>query len=169
MCYFHIVKKSIFFFRQFIFISYIFVLVSCDYFLPKQTENIPIDTVIDYTTVDAFPLFPACKNIPSREKQKICFQIKMAENINALLKSVTFKISSKTTDTLFVALKVLRNGKTQIVSVRSKNKNKASEKLVDSLLRSHISKIPVLIPAVKRGIPVNTQFTLPVIIKPPTF
>ena len=144
-------------------------MVSCDYFFPKQTETIPVDTVIDYTTVDAFPLFPACKNIPSREKQKICFQIKMAEHINALLKSVVFKTASKSTDTLFVTLKVLRNGKTQIVSVKSKNKNTVAVKSIDSILRSNISEIPVLIPAVKRGIPVNTQFTLPVIVESPIF
>jgi hypothetical protein len=142
-------------------------LTSCDYFFPKQApQNIPtIDTVIDFTTVDAYPLFPACQNIPDREKQKICFQIKMAEHINRLLKTMPLKTKTATNDTLLVTLKVLKSGKTQFVKVASKTNNKDYEKLLSSLLKNSANKIPVLQPAIKRGMPVTTQFELPIIIK----
>jgi len=142
-------------------------LTSCDYFFPKQSSpnTLTIDTVIDFTTIDAYPLFPECKNIPDRDKQKICFQIKMAEHINSLLKKYPLKTKTAENDTLLVTLKVLQSGKTQFVKVTSKSQNKDYESLLDSLLKRFASKIPTLQPAIKRGMPVTTQFELPVIIK----
>jgi len=91
------VKKSGFALRHFLLLSCVFILASCTYFFPKQdSKSVPIiDTVIDFTTVDAFPLFPECKNIPDREKQKICFQIKMAEHINSAQQFFIIMISKK--------------------------------------------------------------------------
>jgi len=145
----------------------VFFLSSCDYFFPKQARlnNNSIDTVINFTTIDAFPLFPECQNIPARDKQKICFQIKMAEHINILLKKSHLKTKTAENDTLLITLKVLQSGKTRFVKVVSKSGNKAYEKLLDSLLKSIATKIPILQPAIKRGIPVTTQFELPVIIE----
>jgi len=166
-CYFHIVKNHTKQLRQFIVIICAIGLVSCNYFFSKQTpqKTNNIDTVIDFTKVDAFPLFPECKNIPSRDKQKICFQIKMAEHIQALLKNSNFKTQTAQNDTLLVSLKVLQSGKTQFVLVKSKNNNKTYANILDSILRQQASNIPILQPAIKRGIPVTTQFELPIIIK----
>ena len=149
------------------FIFSLLFLTSCDYFFPKQAskKNPTIDTVIDFTSVDAYPLFPECKNIPDREKQKICFQIKMAEHINRLLKTKPLKTELTNNDTLLVTLKVLKSGKTKFVKVASKTNNKTIEKLLDSILKSIENKIPTLQPAIKRGMPVTTQFELPIIIK----
>ena len=76
-------------FKQFITgLIGLLLLASCSYFeRASKKEDIPvIDTVIDFNTVDAFPLFPNCKDIPSREKQQVCFQLEMAQHIYASLK-----------------------------------------------------------------------------------
>jgi hypothetical protein len=165
--YFHLVKKKHTHIYLLLTVLSLLFLTSCDYFFPKQSSsNTPtIDTVIDFTTVDAYPLFPECQNIPARDKQKICFQIKMAEHINILLKNSQIKTKTADNDTLLVTLKVLKSGKTQFVKIFSKSNNSAFEKLLDSILKRVASKIPTLQPAIKRGIPVTTQFELPVIIK----
>ena len=93
----------------------------------------------------------------------------MAEHINTLLKEGVFKTTSQNNDTLMVLLKVLQTGKTQIVSVKSKSNNKAYIQFLDSILRGNIVNMPTLQPAIKRGIPVTTQFELPIIIKSTTF
>jgi len=142
-------------------------LTSCNYFIPKQSpQNVKnIDTLIDFTKVDAFPLFAECKDIPSLDKQKICFQIKMAEHIQALIKSGVFKTPTQSSDTLLVFLKVLQSGKTQIVSVKSSSKNVVYERLLFNILQLKVDSIPTLLPALKRGMPVTTQFELPIIIQ----
>ena len=54
---------------------YLFIVsiisVSCSYFeSEKKSKPIEaVDTIVDFNTVDDFPLFPNCKNIPSRDKQ----------------------------------------------------------------------------------------------------
>jgi len=161
------VKKRQIYNQLFTTIVFLIFLTSCNYFFPKQVQKNKNNTnaVIDFTTIDAFPLFPKCQNIPSREKQKICFQIKMAEHINSLLKNSNLKTKTAQTDTLVVTLKVLQSGKTQFVKVISKSNNEAFEKLLDSVLKSVANKIPMLQPAIKHGMPVTTQFELPVIIK----
>ena len=89
----------------------------------------------------------------------------MAEHIQALIKSGAFKTPTQSSDTLLVLLKVLQNGKTQIVSVKSSSKNVIYERLLDSILQLKVDSIPTLLPALKRGMPVTTQFELPVIIQ----
>ncbi len=89
----------------------------------------------------------------------------MAEHINNLLKKQPLKTKTATNDTLLVTLKVLKSGKTQFIKVSSNSNNKDYEKLLDSLLKKTADKLPTLQPAIKRGMPVTTQFELPVIIQ----
>ncbi len=160
-------KKNQTYIHLLLIILGLLILTSCDYFFPKQPAQSynTVDTVINFTKVDAFPLFPECQKIPSRNKQKICFQIKMAEHINSLLKKSNLKIKTAENDTLLVILKVLQSGKTRFIKVLSKSKNKTHEKLLDSILKIIAVKIPTLQPAIKRGIPVTTQFEISIIIK----
>jgi len=161
------VKKNRSYINLGLLIFSLFFLTSCDYFFPKQAQkSIPtIDTTIDFTTVDAYPLFPECKHIPDREKQKICFQIKMAEHINMLLKKSPLKSKTAVNDTLLVTLKVLKSGKTQFIKVHSKTNNRDYETLLSTLLKNTANEMPVLQAAIKRGMPVTSQFELPIIIK----
>jgi len=165
--YFHLVKKSQNYIYLFLTIFTLLFLTSCDYFFPKKAaqNTSTLDTIIDFTTVDAYPLFPGCENIPNREKQKICFQIKLAEHINTLLKKSQLRTKTADNDALLVTLKVLKSGEVHFVKVLSKSNNKAFEKLLDSVLKSISDKIPTLQPAIKRGMPVTTQFELPIFIE----
>ena len=74
-------------FKRIIFLfTTIFFLVSCDFFQKKELQlNQVVDTIVDFNSVDVFPLFPSCDSIPSEERQKICSQIKLSEQIYASL------------------------------------------------------------------------------------
>ncbi|MGV6846217.1 MAG: hypothetical protein ACWA42_08850 [Lutibacter sp.] len=124
-----------------------------------------IDTIIDFNSVDAFPLFPECQSIPSREKQQICFQIQMSSSIYALLNKHTIKLKPVEKDTLYVKLKVDTLGITTLLSVKAKKMTSKNLAKIDSLLRLSLKKLPKLSPAIKRDMPVTTQFTLPIIFK----
>lgn len=155
----------------FLIIFGVLFLTSCDYFFSKKVTKYDstIDTLIDFNTVDAYPLFPECKDIPSREKQKICFQIKMSEHIQMLLKNNILSTATPNNDTLMVLLKVLQTGRIEIISVKSLSKNIVYEHFIDSILQQNANQIPALQPAIKRGMTVATQFELPIIIQNTTF
>ena len=143
-----------------------FFLVSCEFFQKKELSNdLVIDTVIDYNSVDVFPLFPKCDSIPSQEKQKICSQIKLSEHIYASLVSISITTSKRVSDTLMITLNIDKAGKVSLSNIKSSVLIQQQIPNLDSLIISGIGSLPLLKPAIKRGMPVATEFTLPIVIK----
>lgn len=143
------------------------VLFSCAYF-EKNTNREPIqevDTIVDFNSVDAFPLFPKCKDIPSRVKQKICFQLEMAQHIYASLKEYHLNVKEIINDTVLVKLKVDAAGKTSLSSIKIPAKINQLLPEFDSILKVSLQNLPDLQPAIKRDMPVTTEFTLPIVLK----
>lgn len=146
----------------------LFILfVSCE-FIEKQTKREPIpvvDTVVDFNSVDAFPLFPECSEIPSRKKQQICFQVNMSEHINAGLKSYEWNAWERVNDTVMVKLMVDKEGVTKMMGVRISEETQKFLPKFDSVLTASVAAVPQLKPAIKRDIPVATSFILPIILQ----
>ncbi|MDV7186019.1 hypothetical protein R3X25_01895 [Lutibacter sp. TH_r2] len=145
-----------------------FFISSCSYFqnqTNKKNTIHEVDTLVDFTSVDAFPLFPNCTEIPSREKQQICFQMEMSQHIYASLKKHQLNALELVNDTVLVKLKVNAEGKTTLSNVEISEDTKNKFPQFDSILRVSISHIPILKPAIKRDMPVTTQFVLPIILK----
>jgi len=143
------------------------LLVSCTYF-ENQWKREPIqeiDTVVDFNTVDAFPLFPNCKDIPSREKQQICFQLEIAQHIYASLKKYPLNSNEAINDTILVKLKIDILGKTSLSAVKISEITKKQFPKFDSILKVSLQNLPIVQPAIKRNMPVTTEFTLPIILK----
>lgn len=142
-------------------------IISCSYFDNKTLkENMQeVDTIVDFNSVDAFPLFPNCKEIPSRQKQQICFQMEMAQHIYASLKEYPFNTADKVNDTVLVKLKVDAAGKTSLSSIKISHKISQLLPEFDSIVKLSLQNLPDLLPAIKRDMPVATEFTLPIILK----
>jgi hypothetical protein len=155
-------------FKQFITgLIGLLLIASCSYFeRASKKEDIPvIDTVIDFNTVDAFPLFPNCKDIPSREKQQVCFQLEMAQHIYASLKEYELNAKENIEDTVLVQLKVDAQGKTSLSKIQIGDKTRQLLPKFDSIVIVSLEKLPDLKPAIKRNMPVTTEFTLPIVLK----
>jgi len=149
-----------------LFLHLLFV-VSCSYFenSSKMEQIQEVDTIIDFNTVDAFPLFPKCKDVPSREKQQICFQLEIAQHIYASLKEYQLNTKEVVNDTVLVKLKVDTFGKTSLSNIQISLKTKELLPEFDSILKISLLKLPTLQPAIKRNMPVNVEFTLPIVLK----
>ncbi|WP_456379126.1 hypothetical protein [Lutibacter sp.] len=154
--------------KQFFTLSFCLLLVvSCSYF-DKNSKREPIqeiDTIVDFNAVDAFPLFPKCKDIPSRKKQQICFQLEMAQHIYASLKEYKLNAKEAINDTVFVKLQIDTSGKTSVAEIQITTKTSQLFPEFDSILKASLHKLPILSPAIKRNMPVTTEFTLPIILK----
>jgi hypothetical protein len=142
-----------------------FLCVSCEFFQKKELPNtFVIDTIIDYNSVDTFPLFPACDSIPSQEKQRICTQIKLSQHMYASLSTTKITTSKKVNDTLLITLEIDKNGLVRLMKIRSSDFIKQQIPNLDSLIYDGIKNLPTLKPAIKRGMPVATEFTLPIVL-----
>ena len=151
----------------FIIIFSAFLLLSCSYFEKhyKKEEIQVVDTIVDFNSIDSFPLFPACESIPSEEKQKICSQIKLSEHIYASLATYQLISTKSINDTILVKLEVARSGEVSLVNIQSSAFIRQEIPELDSLITDGIKKLPKLKPGIKRGMPVKTAFSLPIILK----
>lgn len=143
------------------------LFTSCN-FLEQQFKKKPIievDTIVDFNSVDAFPLFPDCKDIPSRDKQQVCFQLEMSQHIYASLKEYSLNAIDSINDTVLVKLKVDALGITSLSTIQISKKTQKLFPEFDSILKVSLQNLPDLQPAIKRNMPVTTEFTLPIILK----
>ncbi len=141
-------------------------LFSCDFYSQKSKKSLsPLDTIIDLKSVDAFPLFVGCDSIPSRSKQKVCFQIKISEFMYSGLLNHEFISDKSIKDTAFVKIKISKTGVASLDTILLNATIKKQLPLLDSILRQRVAEIPRMKPAIKRSFPVTTIFTLPIIIK----
>ena len=152
------------FFVVFLFLS----LTSCDlFFSKKQDVTIKNKTIkpVDFTQVDAYPLLPECENISSRALQKQCFYTQLSKKIAFSLTQNTLNFTVNNTDTIFVKLQVSKKGKLVVSSIISSDNNQKNNQILDSLIKRSVNQISPIKPAIKMGIPVTTEFTLPIIKK----
>lgn len=131
----------------------------------KKKPIIEVDTIVDFNSVDAFPLFPDCKDIPSRDKQQVCFQLEMSQHIYASLKEYSLNAIDSINDTVLVKLKVDASGITSLSTIQISKKTQKLFPEFDSILKVSLQNLPDLQPAIKRNMPVTTEFTLPIILK----
>jgi len=143
------------------------LVLSCSY-IEQHTKREPIqkiDTIVDFNSVDAYPLFPNCADIPSKEKQQICFQMEMSQHIYASLKEFQLNVKDSINDTIFVKLKIDVLGKTSLSSIQISEKTRELLPNFDSIVAVSLQNLPNLQPAIKRAMPVSTEFTLPIVLK----
>lgn len=142
-------------------------LSSCDYFSFKKPvkKEIPSVDSIDFSKVDEFPIFPECDSIPSIEKQRICFQLEMSKYIYQALDTLDINAKVALNDTLIVKIIVDKNGYTKLSSIQKSDYFTQKIPKIDSIINASLKNLPKLQPAIKRGIPVDAEFSLPILIK----
>ena len=142
-----------------------FCLISCDFFQKKKIDRSQlIDTIIDFNSVDMFPLFPDCEGIPSQEKQRVCTQIKLSEHLYSSLHAAKIVTLRRVNDTVYLKLNVNELGKVSLVNIKASTELIQKIPKMDSLILNGVQKLPNLKPAIKRGIPVATEFTLSIVV-----
>lgn len=142
-------------------------MTSCEYLSYKKPAKVALPTTdtIDYAKIDDYPVFPECDSIPSQEKQRICFQMEMSKYIQMSLKRLDISAKTELNDTIFVKIIVDKKGKTLLSSIQKTEKIFQNLPKLDSIVKVGLEELPLLQPAIKRGIPVSAEFSLPIIIK----
>ncbi len=142
---------------------------SCQYFggeVPSKKEllNQELNT-INWNEVDEFPSFSECDKIKDERMQKQCFFEFLTQTIQEKLSSDTLATLYPELDTIEVKVTVFPNSIMKFEPQFSKDSTAYDTIKIDSILQSRLVNFPKVHPATKRGLPVKTQFILPVIIK----
>ena len=155
--------------RLFIAIIFVFLFTSCDFLSSKKVaannQFMAMDTIVDYSSIDAYPLFAKCKNLEGKEKQEDCFGFELLEQLEQLVVRKKIYGPAAIYDTVDVDLSIAKDNKIKISGIKSSDLLKEKIPNLDSILMASVNQLPAIIqPAIKRGIPVNSQFKLPILI-----
>jgi hypothetical protein len=119
---------------------------------------------INWKTVDEMPSISNCDSLTDKAQKQQCFFEFMTQLIQQKLNGDTLAVLYPELDTISVKVTVFANSalqfEPQIKDTLSYNTSK-----IDSIITSRLVDFPQIKPALKRGVPVKTQFILPVILK----
>ncbi len=155
--------KHFYFFLGFLFFS------SCQYFdkqVPSEKELLQKELkAINWKEVDEYPSVTACNAIEDKALRQQCFFEYLTQLIQERINVDTLSVLYPELDTIEVMVTIFPNSKMKFEPQFPKDSVAYDTVKIDSILNARLVGFPKVNPAIKRGIPVKTQFILPVIIK----
>ena len=153
-----------------IFSILIFVLAtSCQFF---ETEKVSSNEIfeeeiktINWRDVDRYPSFPQCDETLEKSQQKDCFINTLSSHLYKNISSGDLIAIREIYDTVNVKFEVGSSGRLSILEIDMDTLLKKEFPDLEKLIFQTIDSLQPQAPAYKRGIPVKTQFILPVIVQ----
>ncbi|MDI6047190.1 MULTISPECIES: hypothetical protein [Flavobacterium] len=154
--------------QYYLFLVFIF-FNSCQYFdkqIPSEKELLQKELKsINWKEVDEYPSVVDCEKIEDKKQRQQCFFEVLTQLIQEKLSVDTLSILYPELDTIEVKVTVFPNATMQFEPQFPKDSVAYDKIKIDSILKVRLVDFPKINPAIKRGIPVKTQFILPVILK----
>lgn len=154
--------------QYFLFFAFL-LLNSCQYVdkqVPSEKELLQKELkAINWKEVDEYPSVIDCEQINDKKQRQQCFFEVLTQLIQEKLSVDTLSILYPELDTIEVKVTVFPNSTMQFEPQFPKDSVAYDKIKIDSILKVRLVNFPKINPAIKRGIPVKTQFILPVILK----
>ena len=145
------------------------LLQSCQYLekkVPNEKELLDKQIKeINWNEVDEYPSVANCEKLTNATQRKQCFFEFLTATIQQKLSIDTLSTMFPKLDTIEVKVTVFPNANLEFEPQFPKDSVAYDTIKIDSILRARLIDFPKVNPAIKRGIPVKTQFVLPVIIR----
>jgi hypothetical protein len=134
--------------------------------VPLQKELLQKELkAINWKEVDEYPSFADCDKVDDKTERQQCFFQYLTELIQDKLNGDTLSVLYPELDTIEVKVTIYPNAKMKFEPQFPKDSVAYDTIKIDSILNARLIGFPKVNPAIKRGIPVKTQFILPVILK----
>jgi hypothetical protein len=148
----------------------VFILFnSCQYFdkqVPSEKELLQKELKsINWKEVDEYPSVVDCEKIEDKKQREQCFFEVLTQLIQEKLCNDTLAMLYPELDTIEVKVTIFPNATMKFEPQFPKDSVAYDTIKIDSILKARLVDFPKINPAIKRGLPVKTQFILPVILK----
>mgnify|MGYP000389181102 CR=1 FL=1 len=151
--------------RVFPFLLLMICCTSCTYFsTDKNKTQQSLDTIINFNKVDVSPSFTECKD-KIDEAKTVCFRENIHKKIADNLRQHHLEINKTINEVVTIELEISTEGKIILKKINSSENIKSQLPSLDSLLQASVNTLPKIFPAIKRGIPVTSQYSLPIRIQ----
>ncbi|MEG2101871.1 hypothetical protein [Flavobacterium sp. FlaQc-28] len=155
--------------KHFFLLIVILFFNSCQYFekqVPSEKELLQKELKsINWKEVDEYPTVADCEKITDKKQRQKCFFDVMSTLIQEKLNVDSLSIMYPELDTIEVKVTIFPNAVMKFEPQFPKDSVAYDTIKIDSILHARLVNFPKINPAIKRGIPVKTQFILPVILK----
>lgn len=141
---------------------------SCEFLQKKlcgTASGVVMDTIVDYHSVDAYPSFSVCDSLVNAAAKNRCFTNNLYTHLSSSLMAYTFTVSERIDEKVAVTLKIDAKGKATLVTIVSSEQVKEELPQLDSLIKASVQTLPQMFPALKHGIPVATEYVVPLVLK----
>ena len=119
---------------------------------------------INWKEVSTYPSIPECDGILDKEQKKECFFASMTRLVQERLDTDTLAMLIPEADTIQVMVTVFPDASLQFEPQFPADSVAYNKIKIDSILKARLADFPKIEPAQKEGVPVKTQFILPVIL-----
>lgn len=144
------------------------ILSSCGYFETKKISSESFyeseKAAINWEEVDQYPVFEACSAEAQKEAQLRCFQQILAQSILEAADVATWRTTQAISDTVLLRIRIDEVGQLGLLQIRMDSLVARQLPYLNSAIEKAMASVTSPAPAYKRGIPVATEFTLPVVI-----
>lgn len=149
--------------RKTLLFGILVLLVSCKEIggrVPSKEELLQKEMrSINWKTVDEYPSVAACDSLSDKSQRQACFFDFITSTIQERLNSDTLPAGYPENDTLKIKVIVFPDSHVEFAP------GDEPSQAYDSILSVRLSDFPKINPALKRGLPVRTEFVLPVVLK----
>ena len=150
-------KTKIFILFTFLFVGYSYAqIVSCDFNAKGVQEK--EEYAIPFQVVEEKPKFMACEDV-SKEKEVECFKEQLNKNVIRYFYYPKEAIDKGIEGRININFKINTNGSVTVIGVRG------TDKLLETVAKEIIEKLPTFIPGKQGGKPVPVTFSYPINFK----
>lgn len=144
-------------------------ITSCDYFDKKKvySEDIINEELktFNWNEVDEYPNFSSCSSASTKIERKQCFQSTITKHITNYLNKKVVVVTETINDTILIKFLISEVGTISIQQIQSDSITRIQVPNINKLLENSLNDLPEILPAIKRGQEVKTEFKLPVVVK----
>jgi tonB family C-terminal domain len=150
-------KTKIFILFTFLFVGYSYAqIVSCDFNAKGVQEK--EEYAIPFQVVEEKPKFMACEDV-SKEKEAECFKEQLNKHVIRYFYYPKEAIDKGIEGRININFQINTNGSVTVIGVRG------TDKLLETVAKEIIEKLPTFIPGKQGGKPVPVTFNYPINFK----
>lgn len=155
--------------NRLLLILFLFGLVGCKNFETKKltSEQIMQEELenIDWKNLDAYPSFKKCEPKATEKAKKECFEEEITSQIFRVLGKHEVVLKDSVYERLELTIRISPQGKASMENLKISDSLAAQIPQIQEWIREALGNMPEVYPGEKRGIPVSSSFTLPLVIE----
>jgi len=130
----------------------------------KRTQKLVAKEMeqIDWNTLDHYPLFVECDELMTAESQRSCFEDSMVKRLSEGFAEYDLILDDQVSTVIYIDLLVDMEGKIKVADMERNPDILAQIPDFNRMIQREINELPQVEPALKRGVPVNVKFRIPI-------